>query len=124
MSTQLPYRLWASPKSVLAIGILFVGVGLLDSYWGLAPLLGSTAHWKGDDLEVFSIGVAALVGGLWTLKGCNWARWLLAIWMVLHIALSALSRLAVAIHVAIFVIVIAALFNPAASRYFRSWGAG
>lgn len=119
MSAQLRNRLRACPKSVFAIGILFVGIGLLDLYWGLAPLFGGTARWKGDDLEVFGVGVAALVGGIWTLKGCNWARWLLAIWMVLHIALSALSPLTVAIHAAIFAIVIAALFNPTASRYFR-----
>lgn len=121
MSTRLRDRLRACPKSVLVLGPLFVGAGLLDLYWGLTPLLGgSTPRWKSDDLEVIGVGVAALVGGVWTLKGCNWARWLLAFWMVLHIALSALDPLTVGIHVAIFVIAIAALFNPTVSRYFRS----
>lgn len=124
MSARLLDRLRQSPKSVLAIGMLFVGIGLLDLYWGLAPILGGSARWKGDALEVFGIGVAALVGGLWTLKGCNWARWLLAVWMVLHIALSALHPSTVVIHAAIFAVVIAALFNPTASRYFRSREAG
>lgn len=120
MSMRLRDRLRAYPKSVLAIGILFAGTGLLDLYWGLSPLLGGTARWKGDDLEIVGIGMAAVVGGMWTLKGCNWARWLLAIWMVLHILLSASSLSTVAIHVVIFVIVMVALFNPTASRYFRS----
>lgn len=124
MSVRLPDRLRESPKSVLAIGLLFVGIGLLDLYWGLVPLFGGTARWKGDDLQVVGIGIAALVGSLWTLKGRNWGRWLLATWMVLHIALSALNPLTVAIHVAIFAIVTAALFNPTASRYFRSRAAG
>lgn len=124
MSAQLLDRLRVSPKSVLAIGMLFVGIGLLDLYWGLAPLLGVTARWKGDALEVFGIGVAALVGGLWTLKGCNWARWLLAVWMVLHIALSASQPSTVVIHAVIFAIVIATLFNPTASHYFRSQEVG
>lgn len=124
MSVRLPDRLRESPKSVLAIGLLFVGIGLLDLYWGLVPLFAGTARWKGDDLQVVGIGIAALVGSLWTLKGRNWGRWLLATWMVLHIALSALNPLTVAIHVAIFAIVTAALFNPTASRYFRSRAAG
>src|SRR5574337_1112763 len=89
MSTRLRNRLRAYPKSVLAIGILFAGTGLLDLYWGLSPLGGGTARWEGDNLEVLGIGTAALVGGVWALRGCNWARWLLAIWMVLHIGLSA-----------------------------------
>lgn len=120
MSTRLRNRLRAYPKSVLAIGILFAGTGLLDLYWGLSPLWGGTARWEGDNLEVLGIGTAALVGGVWALRGCNWARWLLAIWMVLHIGLSASSPSTVAIHVAFFVIVVAALFNPGASHYFRS----
>lgn len=120
MSTRLPDRLRTCPKSVLASGILFVGTGLLDLYWGLAPVLGNMARWKGDDLEMVGIAVAALVGGLWTLRGCNWARWLLAVWMVLHIVLSASRPLTIAFHVAIFILVMAALFNPGASRYFRN----
>ena len=111
------------PKTVFAIGLLVIAFGLLDMRRGLSPIFSQAALGKGESIEILVIGVAALVGGTWTIWGRNWARWLVAVWIALHVALSALDPLTLAVHAAIFIVAVAGLFNPAASRYFQSRGA-
>ena len=75
---------------MIAVGVIFLVLGVLDIWRGLAPLFASAPHWHmaTDDVEVLAIGVAAIVGGIYVLRGANWARWLLAVWMALHVAIS------------------------------------
>ena len=106
--------------SVVAIGVLFIGLGVVDIYQGVAPHLGSARRplFAGDDMLVLAIGVAALVGGVFLLRGRNWARWLLAAWMALHVAISAGRPAQLAAHVAIFGFMTFLLFRPRASAHF------
>jgi hypothetical protein len=54
------------------------------------------------------------------LRGNNWARWLLVIWMGYHIILSAFHSIReLVMHCVIFGIIIYFLFRPKASAYFR-----
>ena len=71
-----------------------------------------------DDVEVLAIGIAAIVGGVYVLRGANWARWLLAAWMALHVAISLGQPTALLAHVAIFGFVAYLLFRPGASVHF------
>jgi len=119
MNTQMPGRLRLCPKTVFAIGLFVIAFGLLDVWWGLSPFFSQVAHGGGENVEILCIGVAALVGGVWTITGRNWARWLVAVWIALHVALSAMDPVAIAMHAAIFIAVVVGLFNSAASRYFQ-----
>ena len=107
-------------RSVLAVGVLFLVLGALDVYRGLAPLLTSAPRWHmaTDDVELLVIGIAAIVGGLYVLRGEKWARWLLAAWMALHVAISIGQPSALLAHVAIFGFVAYLLFRPGASAHF------
>lgn len=107
------------PVVVLVIGVLFIAIGLFDIWLGVSPLTSNPAHLASDDLLVASVGMIALVGGIYLLKGHNWARWLLAAWMALHVALSITQPYALLGHLVIFGLVLAGLFHPAASTYFR-----
>lgn len=107
------------PVFVLVIGVLFIAIGLLDIWLGVSPLANKEAQRASDDLLVASIGIIALVGGIYVLQGHNWARWLLAAWMALHVALSIRQPYALLGHVVIFGLILAGLFYPAASAYFR-----
>ena len=100
--------------------MLFLLLGALDVYRGLAPLLASAPRWHmaTDDVEVLAIGIAAIVGGTYVLRGANWARWLLAAWMALHVAISIGQPTALLAHVAIFGFVAYLLFRPGASTHF------
>jgi hypothetical protein len=73
---------------ILAVAVLFLALGVLDVWRGVAPMLGGASHLATDDMQVLAIGIAALVGGGFVLRGHDWARWLLALWMLLHVAIS------------------------------------
>ena len=110
------------PIFVAIIGVVFIAVGLLDIWLGATPLTSKSAHLAADDLEVLAIGIIAVLGGIYVLKGHNWARWLLAAWMALHVALSVRQPYMLLGHVVIFGLVLAGLFHPAATGYFRRHG--
>ena len=120
-SNPIQQRLVRTPRrSVLAVGMLFLVLGARDLYRGIAPLLASAPRWHMalDDAEVLAIGIAAIVGGIYVLRGANWARWLLAAWMALHVAISIEQPSALLAHVVIFGFVAYLLFRPGASTHF------
>jgi hypothetical protein len=108
--------------SILAVGVLFLALGVLDLWRGVAPLFasGRPPHLAGDDVTVLAIGVAALIGGTYALRGRRWARWLLAAWMALHVASSVGEPTALVAHLVIFGFVAFLLFRPLASEHFGS----
>jgi hypothetical protein len=67
---------------------------------------------------VLAIGLAALIGGTFVLRGQNWARWLLAAWMAFHVAISVGKPTALVAHLAIFGFIAFLLFRPPASAHF------
>ena len=107
-------------RLVLAVGVLFLVLGALDLYRGLTPLLTSVPRWHmaSDDVLVLAIGIAAIIGGIYVMRGANWARWLLAVWMALHVAISIGQPSALVAHVVIFGFVAYLLFNSRASTHF------
>ena len=106
--------------SILLVGIIFLALGVLDVWRGLAPLFAGNTRLAGDDMLVLAIGVAALIGGTFVLRGENWARWLLAAWMALHVAISIGKPFALVAHLVIFGLIAFLLFRPPASSHFRS----
>lgn len=106
-------------SSITVIGVLFLALGVLDLWRGVAPVLGGQPRLATDDMQVLAIGVAALIGGAFVLRGHNWARWLLAAWMALHVAISVGQPVAFAAHLVIFGFIAFLLFRPRASEYFR-----
>jgi len=108
------------PPSILVIGVLFLVLGGFDLFRGLAPALRPPGAVAADDLWVLAVGVAALVGGAFVIRGGNWARWLLAAWMAFHVALSIRQAGPLAAHVLIFgVITYFLFFRAAAAAHFH-----
>jgi len=108
------------PTSIIVVAVIFLALGLLDIARGLAPLFASAPHWRmaADDVEVLAIGIAAIVGGVYLLKGRNWARWLLAVWMAFHVAISIGQPRQLIAHLLIFGCIAFLLFRPGTSAYF------
>jgi hypothetical protein len=107
--------------SIVAVGVVFLALGVLDVWRGVAPLFAEGhSRLAGDDMLVLAIGVAALIGGTFVLRGRNWARWLLAAWMALHVAISVGKPTAFVAHLAIFGFIAFLLFRPPASTHFGS----
>jgi hypothetical protein len=106
--------------SILAVGVLFLALGVLDVWRGVAPLFDGHPRLAGDDMLVLAIGIAALIGGTFVLRGHNWARWLLAAWMALHVAISVGKPTVLVAHLLIFGFITFLLFRLPASAHFGS----
>lgn len=111
-----------TPITILIIGAIFFALGILDLYRAIAPLASGAPVELAvrDSLLVGCIGVAALAGGGFLVAGHNWARWLLAAWMMLHVVISVGEPVKLAAHVVIFGIIAFLLFRPGAGAYFRA----
>lgn len=107
-------------RSILVVGTLFLVLGVVDVYQGVAPMIRSSSPPATDDMQVLAVGIAALVGGGFVLRGENWARWLLAVWMLLHVAISVGHPGQFLAHLAIFGSLAFVLFRPRARAHFGS----
>jgi hypothetical protein len=104
------------PIPVTILGYLFLGTGLA----GLAYhfLRGPLDWWV--PLISF-IEIIAVVGGVFLLKGRNWARWLMLGWLAFHVVVSALHSMADCVaHVVLLLVVAYFLLTPPDSKYFQA----
>ena len=63
--------------------------------------------------------ILQIVAGVFMLRGHNWARWLLVVWIAFHIVISALhSTFQLVLHVFIFTIILYFVFRRDSSAYF------
>jgi len=113
----------ARPLSITIIGWLFMIFGCIALLSGLLPLAGANKaqlvaefkqHWM-----VHLSHLAAIVSGLFMLRGHNWARWLLVAWIAFHIVVGALHGWGPFLtHVVIFSVILFFLFRRKAAEYF------
>ena len=114
------------PRSIIVIGLLFILLGTITLVHAVVELINTTdrltdlkSHWM-----IYLSALAAIVGGAFLLKGHNWARWLLVLWMLFHIVVGALHGLVPLLtHVVIFSAILLFLFRRPASTYFSSTNA-
>jgi hypothetical protein len=67
------------------------------------------------------VRLLAILGGVFALRGSNWARWLLLVWIGYHVVLSAFHTLSqLAMHSLLFAVVAYFLFRPQVTAYFRA----
>jgi hypothetical protein len=107
------------PVSVTLIGLLFIAAGIIGLIYhaidrGTRPLFDS------EIILVLGIRLLAILGGVFALRGANWARWMLVCWIGYHAILSAFQTLPeLAIHTTLFLLVVYFLFRSPAMAYFR-----
>jgi len=117
------------PISITVIGWIFISVGCVGLVRGLLPLVdaaasrsaaGIGAHDIVDVVLVSASGLLAVLGGVYTLRGSKWARWLLVVWMCFHIILSIWhTPLELLVHSVLFAPILYFLLRPRAAAYFR-----
>ena len=111
------------PRSITIIGWLFIAVGVLSLIGGLLPgrhKAGSEPPLAFGHLLAHFLHLLAIIGGVFLLRGCNWARWLLVAWMGVHIVIGARHGLGpTLLHIGIFGTIGYFLFLPNSSKYFR-----
>jgi hypothetical protein len=104
------------PFSVIFLGYLFILVGIGALVFHLVR--GSLDYWM---ILIALLEIVAIVAGVFLLKGRNWARWLLLLWIAFHVIASALNSLFASVpHLLLLIAVAYFLFTPPDSRYFGS----
>lgn len=104
------------PIPVTILGLLFIVVGLIGLVYHLSqrPL----DRWVA---LISLIRVVAVVGGVFLLKGRNWARWLMLGWLAFHVVVSAFHSLSDCIaHTVLLAAVAYFLLTPPDSKYFQT----
>jgi hypothetical protein len=115
------------PLAITIVSWIFIAVGCISLVVNLRPINEVPAQLlselKGQHhIELWFVvisAVSALVGGVFMLYGCNWARWLLVVWFAFHVIISLLhSRIEVLIHTLLFGVLLFLVFRRPASAYF------
>jgi hypothetical protein len=104
------------PFPVTFLACLFIAAGLLGLLYHLTD--------KPLDREIVFVSmvrILAVIGGVFLLRGHNWARWLLLAWVAFHVIVSAFQSLSQTIaHVVLLMLVTYFLFTPPACKFFQS----
>jgi hypothetical protein len=108
------------PLSITIIGWLFIATGIVGIAYH-ATELKADRPFPYDVIWVCLVRLLAILCGAFVLRGSNWARWMLLVWIAYHVILSAFHSLSeLIIHGLLFAVVIYFLFRPQASAYFRA----
>jgi hypothetical protein len=104
------------PISVAIISGLYIVAGVV----GLAYHATDLAHSPGyETFWVLLVRLLAVVGGVFALRGANWARWLLVAWISYHIGLSFYHGWSeVLVHTLFLGLTLFCLFNKRARNFF------
>jgi len=108
------------PISITILGWLYIVVGVLST---AAHYMEFRAHkpMLNEVIWITVLGAAAIVAGVFMLRGQNWARWLAVAWMAAHFVISALHLMhGLEIHSLLLLLIAYFLFRREASEYFRA----
>jgi len=107
------------PLSITIIGWLFIATGVVGIAYH-ATELKADRPFQYDVVWVCLVRLVAILCGVFLLRGSNWARWLLLVWIAYHVILSAFHvRSELIIHSLLFAVVAYFLLRQQASVYFR-----
>ena len=107
------------PWSITIIGWLFIGAGTIGLAYH-ATEFKPKRPFEYDLIWVSIVRLLAILFGVFILRGSNWARWALLVWLAYHVILSAFHSLSeLAVHSVLLGVVAYFLFRPQASAYFR-----
>ena len=108
------------PLPVTIIACVYILVGAAGLVYHLRDFRATPAF-QFDVLGVELIRLAAIVCGVFLLRGHNWARWLALAWIAFHVVVSAFHTWPeLAIHCLFCAVIAWLLFRPESGRYFRS----
>jgi hypothetical protein len=106
------------PLSITIIGWLFILVGTIGFLYH-ANELRSPRRFGYSLVWICLLRLIAIVSGAFLLRGSNWARWVLLIWMAYHVGLGVLHSWSdVLTHSLILIVIAFFLLRPQASAYF------
>ena len=110
------------PLSITIIGWLFIAASTIGFVYHATEI--NIHDLFGNDLPLaLFVQLLAVVGGIFLLRGANWARWLLAAWLLYHVILSIFHPIEQLImHFVLLAVIAFFLFRQKANEYFRTIG--
>jgi len=107
------------PLSVTVISWIFIGAGALGFFYHLSGFK-TLRPFQYDLVWVCLVRLIAILCGGFMLRGHNWARWLLLIWIAYHVILSALhSVFGTVVHGFLLAVISYFLFRSRVTAFFR-----
>jgi hypothetical protein len=108
------------PRSITVISWIFLAAGFIGLAYH-ATEFNARSPFEYDVVWVCFVRLLAILCGVFMLRGSNWARWLLVVWLGYHVILSVLhTPFELLVHSLLFAGVLYFLFRPQASAYFRA----
>ena len=108
------------PISVIVIACLYIATGALGLIFHGRELIARHVF-ESDTVLIPAVEIAAIIAGIYLLRGHNWARWLALAWMAFHVVLSFYHPWSeLAMHALLLAVFAYLLFRPEANRYFSS----
>jgi len=108
------------PIAIASLSWLYIAVGALGTaghygnFWTHKPTVSEFAL-------ITALGAAAVLAGVFMLRGQNWARWLALAWIAAHVVISAFHPLQeLIVHGALFLLFSYLLFRREARDYFAA----
>jgi len=106
------------PLSVTVVGCIFIAAGVIGFAYHVTEFKTQRSF---ELIWVCLLRLLAILGGVFVLRGKNWARWLVLAWIAYHVVLSAFHHFfELAVHAALLAVIAYILFRPRASAYFRN----
>ena len=106
------------PITITSLSWLYIAVGALGTaahygnFWTQKPMVS-------EFVWITLLGAAAILAGVFMLRGHNWARWLALAWMAAHVVISVFHPLnELIIHCSLLVLFSYLLFRREAREYF------
>lgn len=107
------------PLSVLVVSGLLIVAGSVGLAYH-ATELHTISPFPFEAVWVCLVRLLAIACGVFLLRGRNWARWGVIVWLAYHVVLGALhSAMAVVIHTLLLAVIGYLLMRPRVSAYFR-----
>ena len=108
------------PLSVTILGWLFIVVGAIGFVYHASELTGGHGS-RFYVIWVCLLRLIAILSGVFLLRGRNWARWILLVWMAYHVVLSVFHSWSDVVTHSVILLVIAYFFlRRQVSSYFSS----
>jgi hypothetical protein len=107
------------PLTITVIGWIFLAAGIVGFGYH-ASEFRRQGPFQYDLVWVCLMRLVAVISAVFMLRGSNWGRWVLVLWMGYHVILSVFHSMSqVIVHGLLLVVMAYLLFRPSSSGYFR-----
>jgi uncharacterized membrane protein HdeD (DUF308 family) len=108
------------PITITILGWLYIVVGALSTVSHFAEFREQRPALN-EVVWITVLGAAAIVAGVFMLRGRNWARWLALLWMATHVVISVFHPMReLVIHSVLLLLIAYFLFRREAREYFSA----